>query len=305
MLTPAVYQRMRTLSSLAAIVCASLSMGACVVSVDSQAQIVREEKRFTVRGVPDLKLTTFDGAIDLHASDRDEVVVEIEKRAATKEAVDALEVTATQDGNRIAVEVKHPRSESFTGIRFNRSASARLIVSVPRRANVVARTGDGSIRLDGLTGRLELRTGDGSIRVADASGDFRLHTGDGSVTVERVEGTLDLDTGDGGVNVSGKLTAVKMHTGDGSIVYRAEAGTIMSDAWDITTGDGGISLYLPADFGAELDARTGDGSIASDLAISAADAGVERRTLRGRLGSGGKTLRLRTGDGAIRLRPTT
>ena len=296
---------MSKIFSCAAIVCASVFIGGCVVSVDSQAQIVREEKRFTVRGVPDVKLTTFDGAIELQASERNEVVVEIEKRAATKEAVDALEVTATQEGNRVDVEVKHPRSESFTGFGFNRSASARLIVSVPRHANIVARTGDGSIRLDGLTGRLELRTGDGSIRVADASGDLRLHTGDGSITVERVEGTLDLDTGDGGVNVSGKLSAVKMHTGDGSIVYRAEPGTIMSAPWDITTGDGGISLYLPPDFAADLDARTGDGSIANDLTISAADTTDERRALRGRLGRGGKTLRVRTGDGAIKLKPTT
>ena len=296
---------MRNLSFCTAAVFLCVCAGACVVSVDSQAQIVREEKRFTVRGVPDVRLTTFDGAIELQASDRDEIVVEIEKRAATKEAVDALQVTATQEGSRVDVEVKHPRSESFADMGFNRSASARLIVSVPRRANIVARTGDGSIRLDGLTGRLELRTGDGSIRVADAAGDLRLHTGDGSITVERAEGTLDLDTGDGGVNVSGKFGGVKMHTGDGSIVYRAESGSAMSDAWDITTGDGGISLYLPADFDADLDARTGDGSIANDLSITGAEPSGEereRRSLRGRLGSGGKTLRLRTGDGAIKLR---
>jgi hypothetical protein len=294
---------MRNASSCAAVAFAAVFTGACVVSVDSQAQIVREEKRFTVRGVPEVKLTTFDGAIELRVSDRDEVVVEIEKRAATKEAVDALEVTATQDGNRIQVEVKQPRSESFAQMGFNESASARLIVAVPRQANIAARTGDGSIRLDGLTGQLELRSGDGSIRVADASGDLRLHTGDGSITVERAEGTLDLDTGDGGVNVSGKFGAVKMHTGDGSIVYRAEAGSVMSDAWDITTGDGGITLYLPAGFSAELDARTGDGSIANDLDIAGAEQSAdERRSLRGRLGSGGKSLRLRTGDGAIRVR---
>jgi hypothetical protein len=169
---------------------------------------------------------------------------------------------------------------------------------------VAARTGDGSIRLEGLSGRLELRTGDGSIRAANVSGDLRLHTGDGSVTVERAEGTLDLDTGDGGVNVTGKLTAVKMHTGDGSIVYRAEPGTVMTDGWEISTGDGGISLYLPSDFGAELDARTGDGAIHNELTVAGADSQSreKRRFIRGRLGDGGKVLRIRTGDGTIRLR---
>src|SRR5687767_1574137 len=170
---------------------ASAAGAGCVVSVDSQGQIVRDEKRFTVKGVPDVRLSTFDGAIELQPSDGAEVLVEIEKRGPTKEAVEALEVTATQTGNRIVVEVKQPRSESFTHIGFHRSASARLIVSVPRRSDVVARTGDGSIKLEGLKGRLELRTGDGSIRASNVSGDLRLHTGDGSVTVERADGTLD------------------------------------------------------------------------------------------------------------------
>jgi DUF4097 and DUF4098 domain-containing protein YvlB len=261
----------------------------CVVSVDSQGQIVREDKRFTVDGVPDLRLSTFDGSIELRSSDRQDVVVEIEKRGATKEDVDALQVTSTQDGNRIEVEVKRPRTEALSGFGFHQSSSARLIVSVPRRSDVNARTGDGSIRADGLDGRVD------------------LHTGDGSITVERGEGTLDLDTGDGGVDVSGKLTAVKMHTGDGSITYRAEPGTVMSDQWEITTGDGGVALYLPSDFGAELDVHTGDGTIANDLEVSSAAQGdrtENRRSLRGRLGSGGKLLRIRTGDGSVRLRPS-
>jgi hypothetical protein len=296
---------MRTFLLAGTVVVASAAGTACVVGVDSQGQIVREEKRFVVKGIPDVSLTTFDGAIELQSSDEQEIVVEIEKRGPTKEAVDALEVTSTQNGNRIDVEVKRPRSESFTGIGWHHSASARFVVSVPRRANIVARTGDGSIRLEGVSGRIDLRTGDGSIRTVNVSGQLKLHTGDGSVGVERAEGTLDLDTGDGGVDVSGKLTAVKMHTGDGSIVYRAQAGTVMSDSWEISTGDGGISLYLPPDFGADLDARTGDGAITNELTVAAieSDSRENKRVIRGRLGPGGKLLRIRTGDGSIRLRP--
>ncbi len=280
----------------------------CVVSVDSQGQIVREDKRFTVDGVPEVRLATFDGSIELQSTDAREVTVEIEKRGPTQEAIDALQVTSSQEGNRVSIEVKAPRSESFHTFGFNQSASARLIVTVPRRAHVIARTGDGSIRVDGIAGKLELRSGDGSIRAVRVNGDLRLHTGDGSITVEDAEGTLDLDTGDGGVNVTGKLQAVKMHTGDGSIVYRAEPGTVMSDAWDISTGDGGIALYLPSDFGAEIDARTGDGSIVNELSTpvqgpnGSSDSENRRRSLRGRLGPGGKPLRIRTGDGSIRLR---
>jgi DUF4097 and DUF4098 domain-containing protein YvlB len=298
---------MRSSLVVASLAAATALASGCVVSLDSQGQIVREERRFTVSGVPDLILTTFDGSIEIQAWDKPDIVIEVEKRGATKDAVDALEIKSSQQGNRVELEVKRPRTESFSSFGFQHSASARLIVSVPRKVNVTARSGDGSIRIERVNGRLELRTGDGNIRAAEVGGDLILDTGDGSITVEGSRGRIQLETGDGGVNVAGRFTSVKLHTGDGSIVYRAESGSEMADNWEITTGDGGVTLYLPDGFGAELDAHTGDGSISSDLTVlnePEPEREHNRRTLRGRLGSGGKQIRIRTGDGPIRVRPS-
>src|SRR5262245_62165817 len=88
---------------------------ACGVSVDSQGQIVREEKRFKITGTPELHLTTFDGSIEIQAWDKPDVAIDVEKRGATKEVVEGLTVTSSQDGNRIELEVKRPRAESFSG----------------------------------------------------------------------------------------------------------------------------------------------------------------------------------------------
>jgi hypothetical protein len=293
---------------------AALASG-CTVTVDSQSQVVREEKRFTVSGRADLQVTTFDGSISIRSWDKPDILVEVEKRGSTRESVDALEIKTEQNGNAIELEVKRPRAETFSGIGFHRTATARLIVSVPRTTNVRARSGDGSIIIEGVSGRLEMHTGDGSIKANNVAGQLTLSTGDGSIVVDGAEGTLDLNTGDGGVSVTGNLSAVKVHTGDGSVVYRAQPGSSMGAPWDITTGDGSVTLYLPRDFGAELDAYTGDGGIrtdldvGSDMALEKADTESDRRenrasrrTLRGRVGPGGPALRIRTGDGAIRLR---
>lgn len=292
---------------------AALASG-CTVTVDSQSQIVREEKRFTVSGEPNLRLITFDGSIQIQSSDKADVVVEVEKRGSTRESVDALEIVSEQKGNTIELEVKRPRSETFTGMGFHRSATARLIVTVPRRTSIRARSGDGSIVVDGIDGKLDLHTGDGSIRARDVAGDLTFSTGDGSITVEGAEGRLDLNTGDGGVSVNGKLSVVRVHTGDGAVVYRAQPGSSMTEGWEITTGDGSVTVYLPREFSAELDAYTGDGGIRNDLdeavAVERDDReertsrrkDLDRRSLRSRLGAGGQPLRIRTGDGAIRLR---
>ncbi|HTM27709.1 MAG TPA: DUF4097 family beta strand repeat-containing protein [Vicinamibacterales bacterium] len=285
------------------LVSAAPLLGGCVV-VDSQAHIAREEKRFTLAGTPDLHLTTFDGAIDVRSGDdAGIVIVEIEKRGPTQEAIESLKIETKQDGNRIDIEVKRPAHEVvFFGIG-HMTPNAKLIVTMPKAGNIVAKSGDGSIRVDGIRGRLELRTGDGAIRGSDIGGQMTLVTGDGSVMLSGTEGDLDVDTGDGSVSVAGKLATLKLNTGDGSVTFHADPGTTMKDDWSITTGDGGVSLYLPTDFGAELDAHTGDGRIRNELQISTVGGRDDsRRTLKGRLGSGGKTLHVRTGDGSIRLK---
>jgi hypothetical protein len=276
---------------------------ACVV-VDSQGHIARDEKRFTVAGTPELHVTTFDGAIEIRSGEGKEVVVEIEKRGPTQEAIDHLQVTATQDGNRVDVEVKKPSTDTVVfGIGHNLSASAKLTVTMPREGNVVARSGDGSIRIEHVSGKLELRTGDGSVHGTDVSGQVMINTGDGSVTLDGADGEVDVETGDGGVNIAGKVGVVKAHTGDGSVTFRAAEGSAMKDDWTITTGDGGVALYLPSDFGAQIDAHTGDGTIRSELQLNAGNDGqVSKRTVRARVGAGGKELKIRTGDGDIRLK---
>lgn len=292
--------------SIPAVVVLGALSGGCTVTVDSHSEIFREEKRFPVSGVADVRVTTFDGAIQIQSWDKPEVLIEVEKRGPSKDAVDGIEVLATQTGRLIELEVKRPRSESFSGIGIHRTAYARLSVWVPRTTNIRARSGDGSITVEKVDGRVELKTSDGRIRAADVSGEMTFETADGSITVDGARGRLSVDTGDGSVSVRGLLGAVKLHTGDGSVTYHAEPGSTMTDPWEITTGDGTVALHLPADFGAEIDAHTGDGSITNELAIEGPERDEPRprrtRTLKARVGTGGQLLRVRSGDGSIRLK---
>jgi DUF4097 and DUF4098 domain-containing protein YvlB len=289
----------------AAVLLGALSTG-CVVTVDSHSEVLREEKRFPVSGVAEVRVATFDGSIQVQSWDKPEVLIEIEKRGPSREAIQGLVVTATHTGNVVELEVKRPKSESFSGLGIHRTANARLIVNVPRTTNLRARTGDGGIDVERVSGTLELRSGDGSIRATEISGNVTIDTGDGSVTVTEADGSLAVDTGDGSISVSGRLGVVKLHTGDGSIAYRAAPGSTMADNWEITTGDGAVSLHLPAEFSGRIDAHTGDGRITNDLGVEQLEKSNNeertRRTLRGTLGSGGKLLRVRTGDGSIRLK---
>ncbi len=272
-----------------------------VVAIDGARYVDRVEKRFTVTGKPELTLSTFDGSIEVRPWDRSDVLVIVERRAASRDVADSIEVNAEQDGNRINVRVRrnpdHALDWSFGG------RSAGLIVSVPAAADVQARSGDGSLDVEGIAGRIDLRSGDGAIRGRRLSGELKLATGDGSIKLSESNGTLNAQTGDGSVNVEGELSGVRVHTGDGTVTLAATAGSTTSADWTISTGDGSVTLELPETFDADLDAHTGDGRIAvEELSVSNVTGRMGKNRLRGQLGAGGAPLRIRTGDGSITLR---
>ena len=133
--------------------------------------------------------------------------------------------------------------------------------------------------------------------------DVDAQTGDGSIRLDDVNGALTVNTGDGTIVAAGTFTSVRARSGDGSVNITAESGSASTGDWNITTGDGSVTLALPDDFNAEIDAHTGDGGIRlQDLQLSNVTGRFGRDTVRGRVGSGGSTVRVRTGDGSITLK---
>ena len=287
--------------TLGLIAAASFISTACAIDVQGEESVVREERRLTLNGAPQLTISTFDGAVELRSWDRNEVLVEIERHASSDADAKAIEVTTSEDRGRVVVEAVNHRGRDV-GVRFGRSPSVHLIVTTPRMATIDARSGDGPITARDLSGRINLRTGDGSVRTQRLDGEIRVDTGDGPVSISEAQGAVDVNTGDGAVDVSGRLEALRINSGDGPIRIDAAAGSTMTRDWSISSGDGSIALRLPQTFNAELDAHTGDGHIsASGLSAELERLASEHGELRTRLGSGGRLLRLRTGDGPISI----
>ena len=294
---------------------ASTALGACEVNLHTEGLSSRDVRTFKVTGAPDVVLETFDGAIEVHSWDRSEVEVEVEKRAMEQPLIDQMKVDVEQQGDRIVVRVTGPARADFRGITVGMhiSPTARLRVAVPRATNLEARSGDGSIRVEALDGKLVLNTVDGSVTGVRVSGDIRIRTGDGSIKLDDVAGNLDLETEDGSIGIDAKPAALHARTGDGTIRVTIDPDSAMAADWDLSTGDGSVILTLPSGFNAELDAETSDGVVRSDHPLlkeltaerREGEDGDERRerrrSLRTRMGEGGKILKVRTGDGTIRI----
>jgi Putative adhesin len=301
---PHVHTSMARLLSASCLVATALCGAACAVNINPEGYMEREEKRFVTDGVADLNLYTFDGSVEVRAWDRSDIVVEIEKRGRDKNAVAKIEVVAERTGNRIQVEARKPGGSTvFTGFGSFISTSTRLIVSVPRKTNLVVRSGDGSIRVERIDGRVELRTADGSIRTIETAGELVAESGDGSIQLDDVSGRVEARTSDGSLRITGTPGMLRARSGDGSVVLRIHRGTVMLEDWMVATDDGSISAELPDGFNAMIEADPGaDGRARSELTlIDIVGGDREHRVLRGRLGDGGRAFVLRTGDGSIRL----
>jgi DUF4097 and DUF4098 domain-containing protein YvlB len=272
------------LALLAPVFTAALSAGACVdISAGNANYVDTVEKRFTVTSTPTVKLGTFDGGVDVRTWDRQEVLVEIEKRAMDKDDADRMRVTAAQDGDRITVEV---RDEHDGDLHFRwGSHSARVSVTVPAATQV------------------EARTGDGRIVVRDVSGDISARTGDGAIHLENVSGSVDVSSGDGSIDIDGALTRLNARSGDGRVIVHASAANAAREDWHIVTGDGSVTLEVPDGFAADLDATTGDGRVeVRDVPFSGSRESRRRGSAHGRIGDGGPQVTIHTGDGSIVIR---
>jgi len=206
---------------------------------------------------------------------------------------DELELAMVPHGDRVDITAKTKWKFRLFSMTIR---SLRIDVVVPRDADVAVRSGDGSVETERTIGRLDVHTGDGSISVRDTRGAIRLETGDGSITGDDLDGAVRAHSGDGSVKLAGRFDALTVNTSDGSLVARVQPGSRLVQPWQLRTGDGSVSLDLPRDLRAHLEAHTGDGSVSSNVPM------VQRGDSKlADLNGGGPVLDVRTGDGSINI----
>ena len=235
-------------------------------------------KSFDISGTAELRMEVDDGRVTVTGTDSKRIEVRV-TATGWQIGPSGVQVVDRQAGDRVEVDVRVPHSTGFINLG---NRSIRVEVRVPNGSTANIHTHDGAITADSVKGVLRLKTGDGHIEAS------------------RVDGSLDANTGDGSIRVRGRLDALTLHTGDGSIEAELSTGSKMVNYWDLNTGDGHVTLRLPPGFAADVDAHTGDGGIEVDFPVTTSGK-VGGHDLRCKLNGGGQVLKIRTGDGGIKL----
>ena len=215
----------------------------------------------------------------------------------------------------------------------NWGSSVRFEVEVPAQTAVNVHTSGGSISLSALRSPARIETSGGGIEVRDLVGDLEADTSGGSIHLRDIKGKSRVETSGGGieaVNLEGPLKAetsggsvslehvsgdIHAHSSGGGIHIHEAGGRVDADTsggsieasfsrgnargGTLESSGGGISVSVDPGVGLSIDAH--GNSVTSDLPLTV-QGEISRRSLRGTLGHGGESLRLRTSGGSVRIR---
>ncbi|HEY2857481.1 MAG TPA: DUF4097 family beta strand repeat-containing protein, partial [Terracidiphilus sp.] len=207
-----------------------------------------------------------------------------------------------QTGDHVNFELRE--KNHIHVMQFGSHREPHIYIETPSALDLEARTSDGSLKVAGLRGEIQLHTSDGSVEVSDVSGSVRLQASDGSIHMHNLSGTLESRSSDGSVRIDGQFSGVQVHTSDGSLDLTLADGSKLSTASRVESSDGRVMIHVPHTLAADLDVHTSDGRIQCDLPVvmdgytSKSDSG---HSLRGRINGGGVPLAIHTSDGNVTI----
>ncbi len=194
-----------------------------------------------------------------------------------RKLAEETKVTLEPSGNKLTAKIQQP-----TCI-MNQSVSVSLDVTLPTQTGLELTTHNGTVSITNITGRIDATTHNGSITTEGVSGAIKLRTHNGRITCKEISGDMELLT----------------HNSSVEAACSKSASPVCNIS--IVTHNGGIDFTAPPNLSAAVEVSTHNGSIDSDLSITAIGE-VNKRELRGTIGKGQGKLHLETHNGSIKIR---
>ncbi|HVS16446.1 MAG TPA: DUF4097 family beta strand repeat-containing protein [Thermoanaerobaculia bacterium] len=213
-----------------------------------------------------IALRTTNGDILVSVWDRPEVQVETLRKvtasseARARELLDGLRSEERQDGERLEITARLPRTGGWGSVFGVSSASITYVVSIPAATAVEARSTNGDVTIEGAERRVHARTTNGQVRLREVAGEIEASTTNGGVIAELVD----------------PVTAASL-----------------------STTNGRVRLTVAEGVGIDLDARAVNGRVRVDVPIRHESQDRRGKSVRGELWGGGAPVSVRTVNGSI------
>lgn len=245
-----------------------------------------------------LVLHNSNGRTRVRGEDREDIevrackVARAESSEAARRLLDEIQLVSNEVGDALELEVEVPR-------KWNRRGHANLEVRMPRGLSIEVTASNGKVCIEGIRGAVRAHSSNGSVNLVDVVGDIEIGTSNAKVSCACTRGRLVARSSNGKIELDEHEGSVDASTSNGLI--RAALDAVGKDGVALATSNGRIVLELPEEVDAEVDLRVDNGVIRNERTLCQC---TRERSgqVRGRLGSGGAPIKLRTSNGSICLR---
>jgi len=222
-----------------------------------------------------LKVSTINGQIEILGSNEDKIILNaVKKSNFGRDELDYVEIDVDELENEIIIEAY------YTGDRVSQP-SVDMNIKIPDYVIVdQVSTSNGVIQISNVKGDIDARTSNGGIFIDNVEGFVKATTSNGKIEVEDTTGVKDLKSSNLGIE--------------------AEIFDFMDDI-EISTSNGGITLFINSALDADLDISTSNGFITIDDDLDIVMSLSEEKQKEGQLGIGGDEIYIHTSNGNIKI----
>jgi hypothetical protein len=253
-----------------------------------------------------LRVRTFNGHIQVREGTGRDVVVTGQRRYGRSSS--EITFNVVRDGSNVTVCAIWERTrqcdadgyETRSGRDREDSGHADFVVELPRGIKLASSTGNGRIEITNAGGEVVAESGNGRVTVDGAGGSVDASSGNGNIEVNRAGGFVKASSGNGDIRVSTARGPVNAHTGNGRI--EVDMASVPRDGdMDFTTGNGSITVDLPSDIAATIEANVSPNRFDTDFPIQLPAHWNDRR-VEGTINGGGRRMEFSTGNGRVTIR---
>lgn len=270
------------------------------------------DRVFDVKPGGELILETDAGSVTVEAWDKNQVAVVVEM-SGDQEQLSRFRVEFRSDDSTVSIIGKQ-RGRFFPW--HWQSSDIVYRVRVPSKFRPRINTAGGDVSIRGVGGNVRCETSGGTLKLSSIVGDTYGETSGGDVLIRGVKGDVQGHTSGGDVKVDSVIGSVKVTTSGGEVVLLRINGRIFGETSGgniearlvgenkgvhLETSGGNVSVYLPKDVAANVQASTSGGSVKCDLPVMVLGK-ISEDELHGKINGGGNLVELSTSGGNINIR---
>lgn len=204
--------------------------------------IPRVEKKsasFAVKGIPKVTILGKGCSVTVRGWDKQEVQYSVTQIGEQRNR-QQINLKEEHTESTVNVTVEAPSDGAPDARYLDESRRLRIEVFVPRKTNLKI-DANGTIRLDGVSGELQIAGDDEKIDIRDSDGKLNVTNSDGQVRIIGFTGDLTAKTGDGEVRMDGNFSSIAGWANDGAFVLTVPDSI---DADILGSGKTGFSFRL-------------------------------------------------------------